>query len=163
MFREMRRFKQLLPQETAVEILNRNTGGTLALLGDEDYPYAVPISYVYADGKLYFHSAKSGHKIDAIKKHEKASFCVIDKDEIVPEKYTTYFRSVIAFGKIRLLEDVEEMRCVATALAMKYSADFAEGIPAEIDSSIKNMAIIEMTIDHMTAKEAIELVKMRNK
>lgn len=163
MFREMRRFKQLLPQETAVEILNRNTGGTLALLGDEDYPYAVPISYVYADGKLYFHSAKSGHKIDAIKKHEKASFCVIDKDEIVPEKYTTYFRSVIAFGKVRLIEDAEEMRRVATALAMKYSADFAEGIPAEIDSSIRNMAIIEMTIDHMTAKEAIELVKMRNK
>lgn len=163
MFREMRRFKQLLPQETAVEILNRNTGGTLALLGDEDYPYAVPISYVYADGKLYFHSAKSGHKIDAIKKHEKASFCVIDKDEIVPEKYTTYFRSVIAFGKVRLVEDAEEMRRVATVLAMKYSADFAEGIPAEIDSSIRNMAIIEMTIDHMTAKEAIELVKMRNK
>lgn len=163
MFRKMRRFKQLLPQETAVEILNRNTGGTLALLGDEDYPYAVPISYVYADGKLYFHSAKSGHKIDAIKKHKKASFCVIDKDEIVPEKYTTYFRSVVAFGKVRLVEDVEEMRRVATALAMKYSADFAEGIPAEIDSSIKNMAIIEMTIDHMTAKEAIELVKMRNK
>ena len=145
MFREMRRFKQLLPQETAVEILNRNTGGTLALLGDEDYPYAVPISYVYADGKLYFHSAKSGHKIDAIKKHEKASFCVIDKDEIVPEKYTTYFRSVIAFGKVRLVEDAEEMRRVATVLAMKYSADFAEGIPAEIDSSIRNMAIIEMT------------------
>ena len=163
MFREMRRFKQLLPQETAVEILNRNTGGTLALLGDEDYPYAVPISYVYADGKLYFHSEKSGHKIDAIKKHEKASFCVIDKDEIVPEKYTTYFRSVIAFGKVRLVEDAEEMRRVATVLAMKYSADFAEGIPAEIDSSIRNMAIIEMTIDHMTAKEAIELVKMRNK
>ena len=163
MFRKMRRFKQLLPNETAVEILNRNTGGTLALLGDEDYPYAVPISYVYADNKLYFHSAKSGHKIDAIKNHEKASFCVIDKDEIVPEKYTTYFRSVIAFGKVRLVEDVEEMRHIATILAMKYSADFEEGIPAEIDSSINNMAIIEMSIDHMTAKEAIELVKMKEK
>ena len=75
MFREMRRFKQLLPQETAIEILNRNTSGTLALIGDNDYPYAVPISYVYIDGKLYFHSAKSGHKIDAIIKHEKASYC----------------------------------------------------------------------------------------
>ena len=79
MFREMRRFKQLLPQETAIEILNRNTSGTLALIGDNDYPYAVPISYVYIDGKLYFHSAKSGHKIDAIIKHEKASFCVMIK------------------------------------------------------------------------------------
>ena len=159
MFREMRRFKQMLPQETAIEILNRNTSGTLALNGDDDYPYAVPISYVYVDGKLYFHSAKNGHKIDAIKNHEKVSFCVIDQDQIVPEKYTTYFRSVIAFGKARLIDDTDEMRRIATALAMKYSADFKDGIPKEIDSSIKNMAIIEMTIDHLTAKEAIELVK----
>ena len=160
MFREMRRFKQRLPEETAAAILDRNTAGTLALLGDDDYPYSIPISYVYADGKIYFHSAKTGHKIDAIKKHEKASFSVIDKDEIVPEEYTTYFRSVIAFGKIRLVEDLDEVRRIATVLAMKYSADFAEGIPAEIDSSIKHMAIIELEIEHMTAKEAIELVKM---
>lgn len=158
MFRTMRRIKQLLPGEIAVEILERNTSGTLALLGDEGYPYAVPLSYVYADGKIYFHSAKEGHKIDAIKKCEKVSFCVIDQDQIIPEKYTTYFRSVIAFGKMHLIENVEEMRRIASILAMKYSADFKDGIPAEIDSSIKNMAILEMTIDHMTAKEAIELV-----
>lgn len=158
MFRTMRRIKQLLPGEIAVEILERNTSGTLALLGDEGYPYAVPLSYVYADGKIYFHSAKEGHKIDAIKKCEKVSFCVIDQDQIIPEKYTTCFRSVIAFGKMHLIENVEEMRRIATILAMKYSADFKDGIPAEIDSSIKNMAILEMTIDHMTAKEAIELV-----
>jgi len=161
MFREMRRFKQLLPQETAIEILNRNTSGTLALCGDDDYPYAVPISYVYADGKLYFHSAKSGHKIDAIKKYEKVSFCVIDQDQVVPEKYTTYFRSVIAFGKAHLVKDMDEIRRIATVLAMKYSSDFKDGIQKEIDLSIKSMAIIEMTIDHMTAKEAIELVKMK--
>ena len=161
MFREMRRFKQLLPQKTAAEILNRNTSGTLALLGDDDYPYAVPMSYVYVDGKLYFHSAKSGHKIDAIENHEKASFCVIDQDHVAPDKFTTYFRSVIAFGKAHLVEDIDEIRRIATVLAMKYSADFKDRIPQEIDSSIKNMAIIEMTIDHMTAKEAIELVKMR--
>ena len=161
MFREMRRFKQLLPQETAIEILNRNTSGTLALIGDNDYPYAVPISYVYIDGKLYFHSAKSGHKIDAIIKHEKASFCVIDQDHIVPEKYTTYFRSVIAFGEVHLVEDMNEMRRIATLLFMKYSADYKDGIPKEIDSSIRNMAIIEMTIEHLTGKEAIDLVKMK--
>lgn len=163
MFREMRRNKQLLSEEIAVEILNRNTSGTLALLGDNDYPYAVPMSYVYADGRIYFHASKVGHKIDAINNHEKASFCVIDKDEIVPEKYTTYFRSVIAFGKMQLVENVEDIRRIAKVLAMKYSPDFEEGITAEIDSSLQNMAIIEMTIDHMTAKEAIELIKMRNK
>ena len=161
MFREMRRFKQLLPQETAVEILNRNTSGILALNGDDDYPYAVPMSYVYADGKLYFHSAKAGHKIDAIKRSEKVSFCVIDQDQIVPEKYTTLFRSVIAFGRAQLVEELEEIRRVVTMLAIKYSSDFQDGIPKEIDSSIKNMTIIEMTIDHMTAKEAIELVKKK--
>ena len=158
MFREMRRSKQLLSKETAIEILNRNTSGTLALLGDDGYPYAVPISYVYADEKLYMHSAKTGHKIDAIKRHEKASFCVIDRDQIVPEKYTTYFRSVIAFGKIRLVEDKDEMRRIAAMLAMKYSPQFEAGIQQEIDSSIDRMAIIEMAIDHMTGKEAIELV-----
>ena len=161
MFREMRRLKQRLPQETAVEILNRNTSGILALNGDDDYPYAVPMSYVYADGKLYFHSAKAGHKIDAIKRSEKVSFCVIDQDQIVPEKYTTLFRSVIAFGRAQLVEDLEEIRRVVTMLAIKYSSDFQDGIPKEIDSSIKNMTIIEMTIDHMTAKEAIELVKKK--
>ena len=110
MFREIRRKKQLLPEETAVEMLQRNTSGTLALLGDDDYPYAVPLSFIYLNGKLYFHSAKNGHKIDAVRNYEKASFCVIDRDQIVPEKFTTHYRSVIAFGKVRLIEEVEEMR-----------------------------------------------------
>jgi nitroimidazol reductase NimA-like FMN-containing flavoprotein (pyridoxamine 5'-phosphate oxidase superfamily) len=162
MFREMRRSKQRLPREVAVEILERNTSGVLALSGDEGYPYAVPMSYVYAEGKIYFHSAKNGHKIDAIQRNEKASFCVIDQDQIVPEKYTTFFRSVIVFGRLRLVEDMEEMRRIAAALAMKYSADFKEGIPKEINASIRNMAVLELTIDHITAKEAIELIKQRN-
>ena len=162
MFREMRRSKQRLPREVAVEILERNTSGVLALSGDEGYPYAVPMSYVYAEGKIYFHSAKNGHKIDAIQRNEKASFCVIDQDQIIPEKYTTFFRSAIVFGRLRLVEDMEEMRRIAATLAMKYSADFKEGIPKEINASIRNMAVLELTIDHITAKEAIELIKQRN-
>ena len=162
MFREMRRSKQRLPREVAVEILERNTSGVLALSGDEGYPYAVPMSYVYAEGKIYFHSAKNGHKIDAIQRNEKASFCVIDQDQIVPEKYTTFFRSVIVFGRLRLVEDMEGMQRIAATLAMKYSADFKEGIPKEINASIRNMAVLELTIDHITAKEAIELIKQRN-
>ena len=152
MFREIRRKKQLLPEETAIEMLQRNTSGTLALLGDDDYPYAVPLSFIYLNGKLYFHSAKNGHKIDAVRKYEKASFCVIDRDQIVPEKFTTHYRSVIAFGKVRLIEEVEEMRSIATALAMKYSGDFAEQIPNEFKAYVNNLVIIEMTIEHMTAK-----------
>ena len=152
MFREIRRKKQMLPEETAVEMLQRNTSGTLALLGDDDYPYAVPLSFIYLNGKLYFHSAKNGHKIDAVRNYEKASFCVIDRDQIVPEKFTTHYRSVIPFGKVRLIDEVEDMRSIATALAMKYSGDFAEQIPNEFKAYVNNLVIIEMTIEHMTAK-----------
>ena len=84
-FRQMRRMRQQLSKEESIGILRKSTAGTLALLGDNDYPYAVPISYVYADGNLYFHSALSGHKVDAIRKCDKASFCVIEQDDVQPE------------------------------------------------------------------------------
>ena len=107
-FREMRRKRQQLSNDESVAILEKATAGTLALLGDEDYPYTVPISYVYYDGKLYFHSALAGHKVDAIRKCDKASFCVIEQDDVQPKKYTTFFRSVIAFGRIHIIEDEQE-------------------------------------------------------
>lgn len=163
MFRKMRRFKQQLPENEAIEILENSDSGVLALLGDDDYPYTVPTSYIYADGKLYFHSAPAGHKVEAIRKNEKASFCIIEKDEVMPEKYTTLFRSVVAFGKVRIIEDKDEMRRIAESIAMKYSAAFKEGIPGAIDEAINRMAIIEMTIEHLTGKEGVELMKQRNK
>ena len=95
MFREMRRKRQLLSKEDTQKVLYQGTSGVLAVSGDDDYPYAVPLSYVYDGHKIYFHSAKAGHKLDSIVKNPKASFCVIDKDQIVPDEYTTYFRSVI--------------------------------------------------------------------
>ena len=101
MFREMRRKKQVLSKEECELVLERGTSGVLAVLGEGGYPYAVPLSYVYADGKIVFHCAKQGHKLDAIAKNDKVSFCVVDLDDIQPERYTTYFRSVIAFGRAR--------------------------------------------------------------
>ena len=117
-FREMRRKRQQLSNEESITILEKATAGTLAVLGDGDFPYAVPISYVYHEGKLYFHSALAGHKVDAIKKCDKASFCVIDKDDVQPEKYTTFFRSVIAFGRIRVIEDEAEKLSTARILVV---------------------------------------------
>ena len=105
----MRRKKQIISEKECIGLLEKGTAGVLALSGDNDYPYAVPVSYVYYNCKLFFHGAKTGHKIDAIRKCSKASFCVIDQDHIVPEEYTTYFRSVIAFGKIRIMENETEM------------------------------------------------------
>lgn len=160
MFRKMRRFKQELTQEEAIQILNNNTAGVLALLGDEGYPYSVPLSYVLIDNKIYFHTAKSGHKIDAIKNYNKASFCVIDQNQIMPEEYTTYFRSVIAFGKIRLLETPEEIMPAIQKLAIKYHpTDIKENRDKIINRDIKQMRMIELEIEHLTGKEAIELVR----
>lgn len=161
MFREMRRKNQLLTDEECIEILNSSTSGTLALLGDNDYPYSVPISYVYNDGKLYFHSALTGHKIDAVNRYNKASFCVIAQDKVVPEKYTTYFRSVIAFGKIRVIDnDAEKLRAIEI-LAEKYSPQLAEGRKKEIEDNFSRMCMIELDIEHMTGKEAKELACMK--
>lgn len=161
MFREMRRKNQLLTDEECIEILNSSTSGTLALLGDNDYPYSLPISYVYNDGKLYFHSALTGHKIDAVNRYDKASFCVIAQDKVVPEKYTTYFRSVIAFGKIRVIDnDAEKLRAIEI-LAEKYSPQLAEGRKKEIEDNFSRMCMIELDIEHMTGKEAKELACMK--
>lgn len=121
----MRRFRQQLTISECDAILSTGTSGTLAVLGDNSYPYAVPISYVHVDGKLYFHSAKTGHKVDAIRQYDKASFCVIAADDVHPSEFTTYFRSVIAFGRIRIIESrkKERMRLLCwgpnTILAMK--------------------------------------------
>lgn len=162
MFRKMRRFKQELTQEESIQILNKNTAGVLALLGDEGYPYSVPLSYVFIDNKIYFHTAKTGHKIDAIKNCNKASFCVIDRNQIMPEEYTTYFRSVIAFGKIRLLETPQEIIPVIEKLALKYHpTDNKENRDKMINRDIKQMGMIELEIEHMTGKEAIELVRQK--
>ena len=94
-FREMRRCKQALERTVVEDILRRGSSGVLAVLGDDAYPYAVPLSYVYADGKLYFHGAKEGHKIDAIRQHAKASFCVIDRDAVVPEEGREKLKNVL--------------------------------------------------------------------
>ena len=162
-FRPMRRFRQQLSDAEAVGILERATSGTLALLGDNGYPYAVPISYVYADGKLYFHSALSGHKVDAIRRCDKASFCVIAQDDVVPEKYTTEYRSVIAFGRIHIIEDEEEKLAAARLLGDRYNPHQDEALQKEIESGLSRMLAIRFDIEHLTGKEGIELTKRRNK
>ena len=162
MFPRMRRFRQQLPAEECDKILSLGTSGVLALNGDGGYPYAVPISYVYEDGKIYFHSAPSGHKIEAIKRDPKASFCVIGQDQVVPSEYTTYFKSVIAFGAIRILEDQGEKMAAIEKLALKYAPnDSAENRTDAIMREWKNLCVLEKTVSHITGKEAVELTRRR--
>lgn len=159
MIREMRRKKQLLSKEETIKVLEKGTSGVLAVLGDDDYPYAVPMSYVYHNRKIYFHCAKVGHKIDAIQKYEKVSFCVIDQDQVIPEEYTTYFRSVIVFGKARILADSHEIKEAIDILAKKYHpSDTKDHREMMIEKEIKAMCMFVIDIDVMTGKQAIELV-----
>ena len=117
MFREMRRKRQQMPESEAIAILERGSHGVLAVLGDGGYPYAVPISYVYEAGKIYMHCAKSGHKLDAVRACEKASFCVVDRDEVVQAEFTTHYRSVIAFGRVHEITGEAGKRRAAALLA----------------------------------------------
>ena len=173
-FRAMRRHRQQLSDEESIAILKKATSGTLALLGDGGYPYAVPISYVYDDGKLYFHSAMSGHKVDAIRSCDKASFCVIDHDCVRPAEYTTYFRSVIAFGRIRIVEDEggtsdvdnivggnPEKLAIARILGNRYNPNQEEALQKELEHGLARMLAIRLDIEHLTGKEAIELTRQR--
>lgn len=159
MFRDMRRKKQLLSPEKTEEIFRRASSGVLAVSGDDGYPYAVPVSFVYESRKIYIHCAKSGHKLDGIARNSKVSFCVIDQDEIVPSAYTTHFRSAIAFGRAKIMTDEAEIRAAVQLLAVKYSPlEPEESRQKEIDGAFNRLCMIEISIEHMTGKEAIELV-----
>ena len=155
--REMRRFKQALTPEECGRVLERGTSGVLAVTGDGGWPYAVPLSYVWQDGKLYFHWAVAGHKLDAIRADDRVSFCVIDQDEVVPEEYTTYYRSVIAFGRARVLDDPQEKRRAIEALAQKYRPGYPEAMAAEIDGTWDRLCVVELRPELVSGKQAKEL------
>lgn len=159
MFREMRRNKQQLSKNETKEIFKNNTSGVLALLSDDGFPYTVPISYVFTGDKLYFHSAKTGHKIDAINKYNKASFCVIAQDKVIPEKYTTLYKSAIAFGKIKVINSETEKLKALEVLAEKYTPNDEQGRKAEIEKAFDHLCMIEFTVEHMTGKQSSELAK----
>ena len=161
MFREMRRRKQLLPTQETEEILRSGSSGVLAVSGDDGYPYAVPLSYAYAEGKLYFHWATSGHKLDGIRQNEKVSFCVIAQDEVVPEAFATHYKSAIAFGRAAVVSDDATKRRALELLARKYSPGFEREGAAEIEKDWKAVAVVEMTIDYLTGKESLGLAKLR--
>lgn len=161
-FREMRRINQGISREECLEILQRSTAGVLAVLGDGEYPYAVPLSFAYQEGKLYFHSAREGHKLDALQRCGKASFCVIDQDKIVPEEYTTYYRSVIAFGRAELVTDTKEQHDALLLLAEKYCPEDAPAHREKKSTGTEGYtAVIRFTIEHLTGKEGKALAQRR--
>ncbi len=158
---KMRRFRQELPIEECKRILTDVKYAVLAVSGDEDYPYAVPVNYVY-DGEMsvYIHSARDGHKLDSIRRNPKCSLCIVEKDDVVPTEFTSYFRSVIIFGKVSIVTDGKEIYKALRILCEKYSP----GLDAvgEINKFFKEVCVVRIDIEAITGKEAIELVRQRN-
>ena len=151
MFRKMRRIGQVISKEECEEILTNEPRGVLALLGDDDYPYAIPMSHVYVDGKIYFHGAQTGHKNDAVKKHSKVSYCVIDKGVKAKDSWWYTFKSVIVFGKIKTLTDRDEKIEKLTHLGDKFFPTHKETVD-EINRLLDRTEVFEITIEHMSGK-----------
>lgn len=156
----MRRSRQRLQREHAVEILSNASHGVLSLVDPDGEPYGVPLSFSL-DGTehIYFHCAEKGRKADCIAGEERCSFCVVAEDNVVPEEFTTYFRSVIVRGKIRIVSDPDEILHGLHLLCSKYSP--GENAGKEIASCIDSVSVLRLDICAISGKEAIELVRQR--
>ena len=156
----MRRPLQALSQQECEAILEKNTSGVLALITPEGEPYPVPMSYVWADGVLYFHGAQQGCRMDAIRHCERAGFCVIDQDLVAPEEYSTHYRSVIVTGSICVLTDPEKKEEGLLRLAEKYRpyATSDEHLQT-ISRSLSETAVLMLTVEEMTGKQAAAMCK----
>ncbi len=157
MFREMLRSKQQIPDEECRDILRRQLRGVLSVQGDEGYPYGMPMNHFYneEDGKLYFHSGKKGHKIDAIRRCDKASFCVTDEGYVNDGEWARHFRSMIIFGRIEIVEDRETIYEISRRLSRKFTSD-ENYIEQEILHSGPGTFMFALTPEHITGKRVTE-------
>ena len=153
MFRQMRRFKQQIPEEECIEVLKNEPRGVLSVLGDEGYPYGIPMDHWYSetDGKLYFHCAKEGHKLDAIEKCDKASYCVMDKGFRKEGEWALNIRSVIVFGRVNVVTDEEKKKEICTTLCRKFTDDETY-LEKEMKNAFPRVCCLEFVPEHMTGK-----------
>ncbi len=156
MFRKMRRFKQQISQEECIKVLKEAKRGVLSMAGEDGYPYGIPVSHWYneEDGKIYFHGAKTGHKVDALKACNKVSFCVMDEGYREEGDWALNIKSVVIFGHTRFIEfakEPEKVREICVGLSAKFTDDenYADDEIAKVG---KNVLCIEITPDHMTGK-----------
>ena len=153
MFRELRRIDKKMVEEKVEEILINSDYGVLSVLGDDDYPYGIPLNFYYEDNYLYFHAAHSGHKIDAINKHPKVSFTIVDTYKLLPEELNTHFASVCVFGKASVMSDNEKVKWLRK-LGMKYSSAFESNVDRGIKNELKETTMVKIEIEHKMGKWA---------
>ncbi len=151
MFRKLRRKEKQMPEQEAFEVLKNGREGVLATLGADGYPYAVPLNYALYDGNIYFHCAKTGHKIDNLAHHARVSFCVVADAEIIPEKFSTRFTSVIVFGTAAEVFD-DEKAAGLLALVQRYSNEYIEEGKKYIASDMNKTKVFKIEIEQITGK-----------
>jgi nitroimidazol reductase NimA-like FMN-containing flavoprotein (pyridoxamine 5'-phosphate oxidase superfamily) len=148
----MRRFKQEIPEEEARDVLKFCNSGVLALAGANGFPYTVPLSYAFVENRLLFHGATEGYKMESLRKDNRASFCVIDRDDVVPERFSTVYRSVVVFGRVTILSDDTEKKKALEAINAKYSPAFVEEGKKEIEKDWNRAVLLSLEIEHITGK-----------
>lgn len=157
MFREMLRKKRGISEEECIDILKKEPRGVLSVLGDDDYPYGMPMNHYFneEDGCIYFHCGKNGHRLDAIRKHDKVSFCVYDEGYRENGDWALHIKSVIVFGKLKVMDDMETIVDISTKLSHKFTQDEAF-IQKEIDLYAKETFLLKLTPEHMCGKKVKE-------
>ncbi len=153
MFRPMRRFKQQVSEEECIRILKEEKRGVLSLHGEDGYPYGIPMDHWYCeeDGKIYFHGAKAGHKIDALAKDNRVSYCVYDAGFRREGEWALNITSVVVFGRISLVTDETKAARICEQLCRKFTDDEAY-IQRELTNALPRVQCLELEIDHMTGK-----------
>lgn len=151
MFREMRRKDKLMEHMQVEKIMEDGSYGTLSVIGDSGYPYAVPLNFVYHENAIYFHSATNGHKIDAISADSKVCFTIVDSETIIPEDLNTHFKSVVVFGRASLLDGEEKLKFLKL-LGMKYSGMYEAVVDQGISRELNRTAMIKLQIEHVEGK-----------
>ena len=152
MFRGMRRIKQQVSEEECIRVLKEQPRGVLSMIGDDGYPYGIPMNHLYMeDGHLYFHGAREGHKLDAIAKCDKVSYCVYDQGYRKEGEWSLNINSVVVFGRISLVTDKEKAKLICEKLCRKFTDD-EEYIERELRNALPRVQCLELVIDHMTGK-----------
>lgn len=151
MFKEMRRKDRELEKEEIMELLKRNEYGILSTIGENGYPYGVPVNYVYIDNAIYLHCAVEGQKLDNLKNDNKVSFCVVGDTCVLPEQFSTKYESVIIFGRASEIYD-DEKNMAMLEILNKYSKEHLEKGKQYIKNADAQVKAIKINIEHISGK-----------
>ena len=157
MFRELTRKNKQISKEECIRILKDEPRGVLSVLGDDDYPYGMPMNHFYneEDGKIYFHCGKMGHRLDALKKHDKVSFCVYDEGYRQDGEWALNIKSVVVFGRMKVVNNLEKVVYISDNLSRKFTGDDAY-IKEEIEKYASQTLLLELTPEHICGKLVTE-------